>query len=98
MTTPPQELDGARVIGWATVSTGGRHTGQTVHTVNGRRLESACYLAIAQYAGSPQFYLFSCAADWTVLTDTCHDSLNEAHRQAEYEYAGVSGHWVALPL
>jgi hypothetical protein len=31
--------------------------------------------------------------DWQFITDTWHESLEEAFRQAEFEYEGVSKTW-----
>ncbi len=40
-------------------------------------------LAIAQYEGDISFYLFSCDAEWNVISDTLHNSLQEAFGSAE---------------
>ena len=50
-------------------------------------------LAICAGAGDAAFYLFYCDADWQVLADTWHASLEEAKEQAEFEYEGVSRLW-----
>jgi hypothetical protein len=39
------------------------------------------------------FYLFSCNADWKVLADTWHESIDDAIDQAEYEYKGITELW-----
>ena len=51
-------------------------------------------LAICQYAGEEAFYLFGCDADWQSVTDTWHETLNDAQDQAEFEYEGVNRTWV----
>jgi hypothetical protein len=51
-------------------------------------------LAICQYAGEEAFYLFGCDADWQNVTDTWHQTLDDAQHQAEFEYEGVSETWV----
>ena len=40
------------------------------------------------------FYLFSCDSEWRVMFDTNHETLDEAHRQAEFEHSGISESWV----
>ena len=37
------------------------------------------------------------ADGWQFITDTWHETLDEAFRQAEFEYEGVSGTWQAPP-
>jgi hypothetical protein len=53
-------------------------------------------LAICQSNDAQEFYLFGCDADWNVVTDTFHMSLDEAKEQAEFEYEGVSKTWSRL--
>jgi hypothetical protein len=50
-------------------------------------------LAICQYAGEDAFYLFGCDPDWQSITDTWHQTLEEAQEQAEFEYERVSQTW-----
>jgi hypothetical protein len=38
-------------------------------------------------------YLHSCDGDWVPFTDTWHESVEDAMRQAEFEYSGVSATW-----
>lgn len=40
------------------------------------------------------FYLFGCDEDWQVVTDTWHQTLDEAKHQAEFEYEGISKTWI----
>jgi hypothetical protein len=46
-------------------------------------------LAIAKYPNDSGFYLFYCDAEWAVITDTYHDSVERAVHQAEFEFSGV---------
>jgi hypothetical protein len=39
------------------------------------------------------FYLFYCDTDWNIVTDTWHESLDAAKRQARFEYDGIDNHW-----
>jgi hypothetical protein len=53
--------------------------------VTGELMGPASGLAICQYAGESSFYLFSCDEDWRTLTDTLHESLEDAKAQAEFD-------------
>jgi hypothetical protein len=93
MDRPPNALDGARVICFAKVSDAVNPTGKTTHRKDGEVLSPAAALAICQYSGDSQFYLFYCDEGWIVQTDTCHMTLDEAKDQAQFEYEGISSHW-----
>lgn len=93
MNPPPRELDGARLLYFAEVTEAVRPTGKTTHRVDEQVRGPASGLAICQYAGDSQFYLFYCDADWTVITDTCHMSLDDTRHHAEFEYEGISRYW-----
>jgi hypothetical protein len=47
-------------------------------------------LAICQYEGEQSCYLFYCDAEWNVVTDTWHESVAQAMKQADFEYSGIS--------
>ena len=51
-------------------------------------------LAICQYANEDGFYLFYCSPDWKTITDTWHESLEDALAQAEFEFQGSRQHMV----
>ena len=53
-------------------------------------------LAICRYDGEDGYYLVFCDALWEAVTDTWHETLEAAMRQAEFEYVGVSGTWQAV--
>jgi hypothetical protein len=59
-------------------------------------MEAMAGLAICQPTGTQEFYLFGCDSDWNVVSDTWHQSLNEAKEQAEFEYEGISKTWSCL--
>jgi hypothetical protein len=90
---PPSQIDGARVLHFNILSREHRHTGKCIHRSNGLVQGPTSCLAICQYDGDDGYYLFSCDEKWDVLSDTCHSSLDQALRQAEFEYAGTSGTW-----
>src|SRR5262245_53923042 len=93
MNLPPELINDARVICFAQIAAGVKPTGATTHRRDGQVLGPASALAICQYPGDSSFYLFYCGEDWIVLTDTFHVSLDEAKRQAEFEYEAISTHW-----
>lgn len=41
------------------------------------------------------FYLMRFTDDWQFITDTWHESVEEAYSQAEFEYVGVTQTWQA---
>jgi hypothetical protein len=89
MDTPPHHLDGATVLKFADLSTA-LPTGETRHVIGGNEVSDFARLAIARYESKPGFYLFYCDEDWSVLTDTFHESLSAAVRQAEFEFGDLS--------
>jgi hypothetical protein len=87
----PHELDGARVLKYAVVTSDIEPTGATRHVRGGAQLGPATALAIAQYGGDPGYYLFYLDGTGNVATDTYHASLEGAIAQAGFEYRGL--HW-----
>ena len=96
MMQPPQQLDGARVLCFAEICASVAPTGACTHRRGGEILGPAQALAICRYKGDLSFYLFYCDDCWRVQTDTCHSSMLEAKRQAEFEYNGVSRLWTDM--
>jgi hypothetical protein len=50
-------------------------------------------LAICQYSGDSAYYLFGCDEEWRPITDTWHQTVEQAKEQAEFEYEGVTRTW-----
>ena len=98
MTLPPAKLDGAKVLFYATLHQEHRATGNTRHYVGGELMRPAAGLAICRYESDVGFYLFYCDGEWNVVTDTYHESVEEARNQAEFEYEGVSNSWEEISL
>jgi hypothetical protein len=85
----PEELDGAKVLKYAIVSDEVEATGATRHVAAGIELGPATALAIARYEGREGFLLFYLDRDGAVATDTFHNSVEDALRQAAFEYVGL---------
>ncbi|MCA8991804.1 MAG: hypothetical protein KDA88_07485 [Planctomycetaceae bacterium] len=96
MNSNPMTLDGARVFAIAHITNDVKPTGATVHRVDGFEVKSFAALAIAQYCDDRGFYLFYCDEHWNVITDTYHDSLEDAKGQAAFEFEGIDAQWMCL--
>ncbi len=93
MADVPENIDGAKVLLYSLIDSRHRFTGNCRHVVFGVEAGPVDGLAICRYDEGLDYYLFYCDAEWRTLTDTCHDTLDGAKDQAEFEYAGVSGTW-----
>ena len=96
MKTPPVRIGGATVVAYTVIDVRHRATGRTKHFVAESQAEPAAGLAICQYENDGAFYLFGCDADWNGLTDTWHETIDDAKRQAESEYLGTAQTWLSL--
>ena len=92
MSAVPLFLAGLPVIGNTRIDARHRPTGGCLHTVRGVAMGPAAGLAICRDS-EPGFYLFGCDAEWNVVTDTWHETLDDALHQAEFEYEGVGDTW-----
>jgi hypothetical protein len=93
MKPAPKQIGGANVICFAVVDSRVQPTGNCKQIVGGVLQGPASGLAICQYEGDNSFYLFGCDQDWQGVTDTWHQTLEDAKGQAEFEYTGVSKVW-----
>ncbi|MBM4018279.1 MAG: hypothetical protein FJ288_08130 [Planctomycetes bacterium] len=93
MKQPPELVGGAKVVRWSAIDGRHRPTGNCRHIVAGVLQGPAAGLAICQYEGETAYYLFGCDPEWNTVTDTWHESLEDALEQAEFEYEGVSETW-----
>ena len=71
-------------------------TGKTRHFRSGQELPRPIELRIAQYDGDPGYYLFYCDSLGGEMTDTYHDSIEEAFAQAEWEFAISKDEWTMI--
>ena len=89
MQTPPELLDGARVLQFASLSRA-QPTGKTRHVIDGIEVGNFAALAIARYDDDPSgVYLFYCDRRWNVITDTWHRDVAAAVGQANFEFGLV---------
>jgi len=93
MKSAPGSIGGAKVICFTPIDSRHRHTGNCRQNVDGALQGAAAGLAICQYEGQDGYYLFGCNTKWESVTDTWHQTLEEAKEQAEFEYEGVSETW-----
>jgi len=92
MSAVPLFLSGLPVIAWTPVDQRHRDTGSCRHFAGGTLLGPAAGLAICRDTEGG-FYLFGCDAEWNTVTDTWHQTLDDALHQAESEYEGVGATW-----
>lgn len=94
---PPMEIDGADVVCFAAIGDWQRHTGRCRHYVNDELVLFVAGLAVCRYRDDPGgYYLFRCDPEWHRITDTYHETLEEAESQAEFEYEGIAASWQQL--
>ena len=96
MKTPPKKLDGADLILFSQIDERHIHTQNCKQLVAGQLMGAANGLAICQYDGEVVVYLFGCDENWNTITDTFHETIEDAKKQAEFEYEGVSKTWQSL--
>jgi hypothetical protein len=93
MKRAPGTSGGAKVLLYTPIDERHRPTGGCEHYVAGALMGPAAGLAVCRYEGEAAVYLFGCDGDWEVDTDSWHETLESAMRQAEFEYEGVSATW-----
>lgn len=91
----PDWIDSLRVICYTPIDSRHRHTRQTRHVLGSAVLGRAAGIAICQSTEgkSASYFLFGCDEQWKVLSDTWHETLEDAKHQAEFEYEGSSKTW-----
>jgi hypothetical protein len=83
----PKQIGGANIVLFTTIDERHRHTGECLQIVAGVVQGPAAGLAICLYDGEDGFHLFGCDEDWLCVTDTWHQTLEQATGQAEFEFA-----------
>jgi hypothetical protein len=73
-----------------------RPTGQVRHFRWGELLPPPYELRIVKYEDAPGYYLFYCNENGTEMSDTYHDSIQQAMEQAKSEFNVLPNEW-AVP-
>jgi hypothetical protein len=84
VTSAPQKIDGARLLQIADVRDAAP-TGRTRHFTRRGVVSGIAWLALAKYEDDPGVYVFYCDGGWNLMTDTCHESVEQAIAHAEFE-------------
>ena len=71
-------------------------TGNTTHYDGNKILPQPFALSIAQYDGDSGFYLFYLDESGKEQTDTYHESIEGAFKQAEFEFGVKKEDWIKL--
>jgi hypothetical protein len=71
-------------------------TGKTKHYFGNEELPKPVELQIVQYDGDTGYYLFYLNKDGEEMTDTYHDTIEAAFRQAEWEFNIKQDEWVTI--
>ena len=86
----PNKIGGATVLRYSEIDSRHRHLNRCEHQLGGKIVGKASWVAICK--DKDLFYLFF-GYEGDVTTDTAHFSLDEAIRQAEFEYEGLGSTW-----
>jgi hypothetical protein len=90
----PSSIGGAEVISYVVLDERRLRTSRAKHVIAGEGARRAAGLAICCAGADGGFYLFGCDADWHAVTDTWHESAQEAKAQASFEYEVPDEAWI----
>ena len=88
----PKTINNANVVFYSLIDERHKVTGACKHEVTGSTLSNAIWAAICQYDNDSNYYLFICYES-EEISDTCHETIEEAKEQAEFEYENISSTW-----
>ena len=71
-------------------------TGKTTHIVGGEEIQQPISLQIATYGNAPGFYLFYLNGNNEIITDTWHETVEDAIEQAEWEFEIDRAKWIDI--
>jgi hypothetical protein len=94
----PIELDGAKVILLTINSETNNYGSVGILGEDNEIIDEIpiTAMAICQYAGSSEYYLFSCDLNWEVIGDFDHDSLKEAKDSAKINHNVKDEDWKTI--
>ena len=99
MSTPrvsdiPSIIGGVRVVLYSQIDERHEQTGAGWQfLIDGTVRARAWGIAICESAEGDGFSLFTCEDAWMPVADTQHATLEDAKRQAEFEYEGLESTW-----
>ena len=93
MTAVPFFLAGLPVVAYAFVDPHHGPAGGAAEFMRGERFVPAA-LAICRDSEGGGYLLFGCDAEWNTVTDTWHESVEDARHQGEHEYPGIGEGWI----
>jgi hypothetical protein len=70
-----------------------RPTGNTLYVIGGQAMSPPRALQILRYNGDPGFYLLYLDAAGDEMTDTSHETLDDAMHQAEFGFSVAPSEW-----
>ena len=88
----PKEIGSLQVRLTAIIDESCTHTKNCSHESDGKVLGNAKWAAITNTDANGSCYLFMCYNN-DELSDTFHESIEDAKEQAEWEYEGISNNW-----
>lgn len=89
------KLGGAKILLYLTLTSDQKRTENTKHIIGGKEQTEFYGLAICDYEDEPGVYLIYCDSNWSVLTDTWHESVEDAKDQASFEFVNTEGKWIS---
>src|SRR5688572_23249451 len=93
----PATIGDMPILYWTPIDSRHRVTGACKHFDLSTNSKDPVPRAIAIVSGGgSNFYLIRRTEDWQFITDTWHESLDDAFGQAEFEYEGVTFTWQAV--
>lgn len=94
MKSRPEISGDERLVCYSPIDERHRFTGACKQVVRGETMGAMASLMICYHESEQAFYLFGCDEDWQVVTDSWHQTLDDAKHQAEFEYEGISKTWI----
>jgi len=85
----PDKIDGGKVLCATQIDSRHNFTHACRQIVAGKEMGPMAGLAVCKFDDDDGIYLIGCDEKWNGITDTWHQSLDEAIDQAEFEYKGA---------
>ena len=94
MTEPPAVIDCCRVLFYAEVDETVTYTGRGCVITDGKVVDPAPRLAIAENLYEDDYLVCRCDNAWNVLGVAAYDSVEKAKVRTENSYAGITSKWL----